>query len=79
MMEANPEKAELTGYFRMGGEVDVLGIISVSIELYLSLKYEFNTKLEYICEANSTVGSVFSVISSLCTMLKPLALMASRY
>lgn len=43
MMQANPEKAELTGYFRMGGELDVLGIISVSIELYLSLKYEFSS------------------------------------
>lgn len=43
MMQANPEKAELTGYFRMGGEVDVLGIISVSIELYLELKYEFSS------------------------------------
>lgn len=43
MMQANPEKAELTGYFRMGGEVDVLGIISVSIELYLSLTYEFTS------------------------------------
>jgi len=43
MMQVNPEKAELNGYFRMGGEVDVLGIISVSIELYLSLKYEFSS------------------------------------
>lgn len=43
MMQANPEKAELTGYLRMGGEVDVLGIISVSIELYLSLTYEFSS------------------------------------
>lgn len=42
-MQMNPDKAELTGYFRMGGEVDVLGIISVSIELYLSLKYEFSS------------------------------------
>jgi hypothetical protein len=43
MMQKNPEKAELTGYFRMGGNVDVLGIISVSIELYLELKYEFSS------------------------------------
>jgi hypothetical protein len=35
--------ASLTGYFRMGGYVSVLGIISVSIELYLELKYEFST------------------------------------
>jgi hypothetical protein len=31
--------ATLTGYFRMRGEVDVLGIISASIELYLELRY----------------------------------------
>jgi hypothetical protein len=37
------DKANLTGYFRMGGEVDVLGIISVSIELYLELSYEFSS------------------------------------
>jgi hypothetical protein len=36
-------RASLTGYFRMGGEVSVLGIISVSIELYLSLTYEFSS------------------------------------
>jgi hypothetical protein len=37
------DDCSLTGYFRIGGEVDVLGIISVSIELYLSLTYEFAT------------------------------------
>jgi hypothetical protein len=37
------EDCSLTGYFRCGGEVDVLGIISVSIELYLSMTYEFAT------------------------------------
>jgi hypothetical protein len=42
-MESNPDKAALTGYFRMGGEVDVLGIVSVSLELYLSLTYEFTS------------------------------------
>lgn len=42
-MEMTENKAELTGYFRMGGEVDVLGIISVSIELYLRLHYEFSS------------------------------------
>jgi len=33
----------LTGYFRLRGEVNVLGIISASIELYLELVYEFGT------------------------------------
>jgi hypothetical protein len=30
----------LAGYFRLRGEVEALGIVSVSIELYLELKYE---------------------------------------
>jgi hypothetical protein len=33
-------KASLAGYFRMGGEVEVLGMVSASIELYLELNYE---------------------------------------
>jgi hypothetical protein len=40
-MESN--EAMLTGYFRMGGEVDVLGLVSVSIELYIDLSYEFSS------------------------------------
>ncbi len=35
------DEASLTGYFRLGGYVDVLGLISASIELYLELRYEF--------------------------------------
>lgn len=37
------DNCSLTGYFRLGGEVEVLGIVSVSIELYLSMTYEFST------------------------------------
>ncbi len=37
------EKGSLTGYFRLRGEVDVLGLISASIELYLELVYSFDT------------------------------------
>jgi hypothetical protein len=36
-------EAQLTGYFRMRGEVDVLGLISACIELYLELTYETAT------------------------------------
>ena len=32
--------ATLSGYFRLGGNVSVLGLISMSVELYLSLTYE---------------------------------------
>lgn len=35
--------ASLTGYFRLYGEVNVLGIISASLELYLELRYEFSS------------------------------------
>jgi hypothetical protein len=42
-MEMVKNEAELNGYFRIGGEVDVLGIISASIELYLELRYEFSS------------------------------------
>ncbi|MCA9594256.1 MAG: hypothetical protein KC776_13120 [Myxococcales bacterium] len=38
-----PKTAELTGYLRARGEVDVLGLISASIELYMELKYEFSS------------------------------------
>ncbi|UHL62675.1 hypothetical protein LSG25_11325 [Paralcaligenes sp. KSB-10] len=33
----------LTGYFRLGGSVSVLGLITASIELYLDLHYEFES------------------------------------
>jgi hypothetical protein len=36
-----PERASLTGYFRLGGYVDVLGLISASLELYMDLTYIF--------------------------------------
>ncbi|SDI33172.1 hypothetical protein SAMN05192558_107173 [Actinokineospora alba] len=42
-MRLEGEKGSLTGYFRLRGEVDVLGLISASIELYMELKYEFDT------------------------------------
>jgi hypothetical protein len=41
---AGDETCTLEGYFRLRGEVDVLGLISASIELYLSLTYETSTK-----------------------------------
>ncbi|HSJ19226.1 MAG TPA: hypothetical protein VK964_01510, partial [Nocardioidaceae bacterium] len=37
------EAGSLTGYFRLRGEVDVLGLISASIELYMELLYDFPT------------------------------------
>lgn len=40
-MEA--DAASLTGYFRLEGHVGVLGLITASLELYLELRYEFET------------------------------------
>ncbi|MHB1191493.1 MAG: hypothetical protein ACYC6F_00480 [Longimicrobiales bacterium] len=40
-MEA--DASSLTGYFRLAGHVDVLGLISASIELYLELNYQFES------------------------------------
>jgi hypothetical protein len=37
------DACSLTGYFRLGGHVDVLGLISASLELYLELRYEFES------------------------------------
>ncbi len=37
------DEASLTGYFRLGGHVDVLGLITASLELYLELTYETST------------------------------------
>ena len=37
------DAGSLTGYFRVRGEVDVLSLISASIELYMALTYEFQT------------------------------------
>src|SRR5438034_841781 len=42
-MTSNGEECTLTGYFRLRGEVDVLGLISASIELYLARSYESGT------------------------------------
>ncbi len=36
-----PDSASLTGYLRMGGELGILGIIRISMELYLGFTYEF--------------------------------------
>jgi hypothetical protein len=42
-LKLEADKGQLTGYFRIRGEVDVLHLISASITLELSLTYEFDT------------------------------------
>ena len=42
-MRLEGDGGSLAGYFRLRGEVDVLGLISASIELYLEMTYDFDT------------------------------------
>jgi hypothetical protein len=42
-MRLEGQKGSLTGFFRLRGEVDVLGLISASIELYMELVYHFDS------------------------------------
>ena len=43
-VEAGSTKATLQGYLRMGGELSVLGIISMSLEFLLSFTYDSDRK-----------------------------------
>lgn len=45
----------LTGFFRIRGEVDVLSLISASIEMYMALTYQFDTG-KMIGEASITIA-----------------------
>ncbi|MEV5017692.1 hypothetical protein ACIGW1_31895 [Streptomyces sp. NPDC053780] len=42
--ELTDNKATITGYLRIGGCVEILGLVSVSIELCISLAYQTDTK-----------------------------------
>ncbi|MFI6870556.1 LysM peptidoglycan-binding domain-containing protein [Nocardia sp. NPDC050406] len=42
-MRLEDDKGQLTGYFRIRGEMDVLGLVSASITLELALTYHFDT------------------------------------
>jgi hypothetical protein len=42
------QEIQLTGFFRVRGEVEVLGLISAAIELYLALTYQGGGDAEYI-------------------------------
>ena len=41
------DAATLAGYLRMGGQLSVLGLITVSLEFYLSFAYEFAKNAAY--------------------------------
>ena len=64
-MEVNDDgslTAQLTGYFRMGGHVRALGIISVSIELYLELTYIASGPDEGKCTGRAELTIEVSVL-----------------
>jgi hypothetical protein len=48
MIDGNEvDAATLAGYLRMGGELSVLGLISVSLEFYLIFAYEIQKNAAY--------------------------------
>jgi hypothetical protein len=49
------DAGSISGYFRLRGEVDVLGIVSAGIELYMELKYQYDTG-KLIGQASITVN-----------------------
>jgi hypothetical protein len=49
------EAGSITGYFRLRGEVDVLGLVSAAIELYMALSYLYDTG-KLVGEARITVN-----------------------
>jgi hypothetical protein len=49
------KESQLTGYLRAGGSVDVLGIISASIEFYLGFTYYFGPPCRIAGEATITI------------------------
>ena len=49
------DQASLTGYVRLGGSIDILGIASASVEFYLSLTYEFAPLNDLYGQASLTV------------------------
>jgi hypothetical protein len=49
------EEGSLTGYLRIRGQVDVLSLISASIELYMALAYEAGTG-KMVGQASITVS-----------------------
>lgn len=58
------QAGSITGYFRMRGEVDVLGLISASIELYMALVYQPPTG-KMVGQASITVNvSVIGISKS---------------
>lgn len=61
------DDASLTGYFRLAGHVDVLGLITASLELYLALRYEFESG-KAVGEASLTIEISLFIFSGSVTV-----------
>jgi hypothetical protein len=53
--ETADNSSQLTGYLRAGGSLDVLGLISASIEFYLGFTYYFGPPCKIAGEATVTI------------------------
>ena len=54
-MTGSPPSSQLTGYLRAGGSLDVLGLISASVEFYLGFTYFFGPPCSIAGEATITI------------------------
>ncbi len=61
------ENCTLTGYVRLGGELEVLGIVSLSLEFYMGLTYQSNPE-KVVGEASMTVEIEVLVFSAAVTI-----------
>jgi hypothetical protein len=63
------QETSLTGYFRAHGEVSVMGIISISLDIYIGLTYEFETnKVTGTATVSISVHIIFFSISASVTV-----------
>ena len=54
-LDLTSNQSQLTGYLRAGGSLDVLGIISASVEFYLGFTYYFGPPCKIAGEATVTI------------------------
>ena len=54
-IDPSDNASQLTGYLRAGGSLDVLGLISASVEFYLGFTYYFGPKCKIAGEATVTI------------------------
>jgi len=63
------QETSLTGYFRAHGEVSVMGIISITLDIYIGLTYEFETnKVTGEATVSISVHIIFFSISASVTV-----------